>query len=356
MRKIVLIITLLLQTININSQNKLIFHTEYLDTIISWFNAGCPKNSIDILVLYPESQIMEQLLINQEKNVPLFKNYLIHYNPQDSSSGSKYLLNEAYIKSKEIAALINKIKESDFSDSVYSRVLSYFPEDYTPTRNYEVYFTATGWKWGDAMSFSYNKTGDKYAVTDTGTPAIIFNLTIVCNTYGKTLKEQMDALQEVMSHELFHAILSDYTKTNWISFNVKEINNNALMLIFDEGIAHYISQGKILRDRYKSDNKITHIENKTFITLSDSSKVIFNPSKNEKERLSALNSGLYGKYWDKYISMTGFFMAYHIDQYYGVNGLKECVKNGPTYFIKKYELITIANPGLPKLPKEITSL
>lgn len=341
---------------NLIAQNKLIFQTESVDSILIWMQKDCPKNTIHKLAIQPGSQLMEQLLKKQEQDVVNYENALKDFNYKDSTSGSSYLLNDAYKKRFEIIDILNEIKSFDFSEDVYKRAIKYFPDNYTPPRNYEVFFTATGWKWGDAMSFSYITKNGEYSVSDTGTPAIIFNLTLVCMTYGNTLTERMDALKDVMSHELFHAIFSDYIKSNWHSWDNENIDNNTLSLMLNEGLAHYISDGKLLREDYTKDDKLKQKEKKAFTLLSDSAKVIFNVKKSDEERKSALNSGLFGKYWGKYICITGLFMAYHIEQYNGTESLKECIKNGPLYFIKTYETIRQINTELPQLPNEITKL
>lgn len=338
------------------AQNKLVFHTESVDSSLIWMQKGCNKNNIDNLIMQPGTQLMEQLLINQEKDVPAFKKILKEFNNKDSISGSIYLLNDAYKKRLEIAELLNKIKNSDFTDNVYERAIKYFPDGYIPPHNYEVFFTVTGWQWGDAMCFNYIVKNGEYSLSDEGTPAIIFNLTIVCMTYGKTLTEQMGELKDVMSHELFHAIFSDYIKSNWHSRGNENVDNNTLYMMLNEGLAHYISQGKLLREDYTKDDKLKQKEKKAFTTLSDRAKVIFNPREKDEERKSALNAGLFGKYWGKYICITGLFMAYHIEQYYGYEGVKECIKNGPLYFIKKYETLHKINDELPHLPDEIIKL
>ena len=341
---------------SLSAQNKLIFHTESVDSLLVWMQKGCAKNNINRLTNQPGNQFMEQLLRDQEKAVITYKKAVHDFNYKDSTSGSVYLLKDAYKKRFEITDLLNKIRSSNFAEDAYKRVVKYFPANYTPPRNYEVFFTATGWQWGDAMSFNYIVKNGEYSLSDKGTPAIIFNLTLVCMTYGNTLTEQMDALKDVMSHELFHAIFSDYIKSNWHSWNNENIGNNTLYLMLNEGLAHYISNGKLLREGYNKDDKLKQKEKMAFVSLSDSAKIIFNTEKSDEERRTALNLGLFGKYWGKYICITGLFMAYHIDQHYGPEGLSECIKNGPVYFIKKYETIRQINPELPPLPDEIINL
>ncbi|OFX49476.1 MAG: hypothetical protein A2046_06825 [Bacteroidetes bacterium GWA2_30_7] len=339
---------------NLFSQNKLTFKTESLDSLLIWMQNGCAKNNISNLANLSDNHLMQQLLNEHETEVITFEEALNEFNYKDSTSGSLYLLNDAYKKRIEITELLNKIKNANFSDEVYNRADKYFPDNYTPPRNYEVYFTCTGWKWGDAMTFNYINSNGKYFVSNQGTPAIIFNLTLVCMTYGNTLSEQMDALKDVMSHELFHAIFSDYIKSNWLVFDNENVGYNTLYMMLNEGLAHYISDGKLLIEGYNNGDKLKQKEKEAFNSFLDSSKVIFNDKKNIEVRNNALNSGLFGKYWEKYICITGLFIAYHIEQYYGKEGLRECIKSGPEYFIKKYEFIRQLNKDLPSLPIELT--
>jgi hypothetical protein len=338
---------------NLSAQNKLIFHTGYVDSLLLWMQKGCDKNDIDILALQPTAQLMEQLLKRNEKgNIPTFRETLQEFNYKDSLSGEIYLLNTAYQKQAEIASLINKIRETDFSENVYNRVLKYFPDGYTPPRDYDVFFTSTGWQWGDAMMFSYVVEEGEYLLSSGGTPAIMFNLSLVCGLYGNTTAERMDVMENVMSHELFHAIFYDYTDCNWL-FRKDDINNELLYVMLNEGVAHYIADGELLRSGYEQDDDLKQRERLVFASLSDSVKIIFNTENDEEIRRSAINSGTYGRYWTKYTAITGMFMCYHIEQYYGLEGIRESIKNGSVYFARKYDSLRKINTNLPKLPSEI---
>lgn len=353
MKTIIQTILLFLLTTNLLAQNKLIFHTESVDSLLSWMQKGCNKNCINNLDNQPAAQLMEQILRNNEKNVPDYKKALEEFNSKDSTSGNIYLLNDTYKRQAEISELLNKIKKTDFLENVYKRAIRYFPNNYRPAHNYDVFFTAVGWQWGDAMSFDYTAKNGEYTVSDAGTPAIIFNLTLVCTTYGNTLNERMEAMEDVMSHELFHAIFFDYIKDNWLSWDNANICNNTLYLMLNEGIAHYIADGNLLRENYNKDDKLKQKQKQAFVSLSDSVKIIFNNDNKEEKRKEALNVGLYGKYWKKYVCITGLFMIYHIEQYYGAGEIRECIKNGPLYFLKKYEGLLQTNAELATLPDEI---
>lgn len=351
---LVFILFTLLST-NALAQDKLIFHTESVDSLLVWMQKGCDKNNIVNLLLQPATQLMEQLLrYNEREDVPTFKKTLEEFNPNDSLSGNIYILNNAYQKQSEIANLVNEIKKTDFSENVFSRAIKYFPDGYIPPRNYEVFYSAVGWHWGDAMMFEYIIEDGKYFVSySEGTPAFIFNLTLVCILYGNDVAEQIGTMENVMSHELFHAIFSDYTNSNWLFWDNENINNYALFVMLNEGLGHYIADGELLRTDYHKDDNLKQKEKQAFTSLSDSIKVIFNIENKKEIRKEALNSGTYGKYWTKYICIPSMFMLYHIEQYYGAEGIKECIKNGPVYFVKKYETLQQINAELPKLPNEI---
>lgn len=353
MKKVIvpLLLFLFLTTFS-KAQNRLVFHAKSVNSLLEWMHNGCNKKDIAGLTTQPATQIMEQLLKGEDKNAPDFKTALEEFNRYDSTSGSVYLLNRAYRNRQKITKLLSAIKKTDFATDVYKRAIHYFPNNYIPPRNYNVFLTAVGWQWGDAMTFKYMVKNGKYSLSEHGTPAIIFNLTIVRALYGKTLPKQVENMENVMSHEMFHAILYDYIKTHWHSWDNKNVKNDALFSMFNEGMAHYIANGNILRKKYHIDSMLRQREKMAFHDLSDSAKVIFKSKNIEKEQ-AALNAGLYGKYWNKYICMTGMFMVYHIEQYYGAKELTKCIENGPIYFIKKYEALQKTNTEFPALPDEI---
>jgi hypothetical protein len=353
MKTIIQFILLFFFTTNSIAQNKLIFKAEAVDSLLIWMQNGCGKSNITNLVKQPSNQLMSQILSKREKNVPEFKKALEEFNYNDSTSGSIYLLNEAYKRQLEISELLKEIKKSNFSENVYKRAIKYFPDNYIPPRNYEVFFTALGWQWGDAMSFDYKINNGEYLLSDKGTPAIIFNLTLVSMTYGNTIQQQMKAMENIMSHELFHAILSDYTKVHWNQKTENSLHDEMFFLMLNEGIAHYIANGSEIAVVYEQSQYIKAKESNAFEVLGEKAKIIFADNQTLDHRRKIVKEGTFGPFWEKYICITGLFLIYHIEQYYGVEEIMECVKNGPLYFIKRYETLSKINTALPQLPDQI---
>lgn len=348
-----LAIALLMIVTAIKAQNQFVFHTESVDSLLSWMDRGCDKGSMAVLTRQPATQLMEQLLKKQEEQAPDFKSVLATYHPGDSLSGSAYLLNTAYKRQADLKQLLDALQGSNFSEEVYNRVLSYFPEDYEVPRTYEVFFTATGWKWGDAMTFRYTPNGGAYTLSQKGIPAMIFNLTLVAELYGKTLEQRLKTMKNVMAHELFHAVLSDYKNAHWKFWEQNNIEQETMYIMFNEGFAHYLADKEKLDAGYASNGELKTIENKAFQSLSDSISVVFDGNQPKKARINAVRSGTYGKYWNKYICISSLFMAYHLEEAFGKAALKECIVKGPHYFMKKYDELQRQRTELPAIPVEM---
>lgn len=325
------------QSIAVNSNS--------VDSIFRWFNNGFPANEIQSLVKIPGNQIMEQLFLNKEEGAITFSDALLYFSREQYLLDNSYLLNDAYNKQEEIDRLAKALIDSTSNDKIIEYVKGYFPSDFKSSNVYNIYFTCTGWQWGDAMAFNYIKEGDNFIISKKGNPAIIFNLTIVCSTYGKTLEKQITSYKKVLAHELFHIFLNDYIvgKNYYIP---EQIESKLLFMLMNEGIAHYIADSDNISLNY---NTLKEKEKSCFSLFNEKAEIIFDDSKDMESRNKALNEGLYGAYWSKYICVTGLFISHYIYQYGGHDLLKECIEKGPNYFIEKYREISKMNDELPPL-------
>jgi hypothetical protein len=348
------VLLLMLMSANLFGQNNLVLHTDAVDSLLEWMQQGFDKNKIDNLLDYPAHQFMEQILRSIEgDDVPTFKEVLHIFAVNDSLSGDIYILHTAYKRQEEIAKLLAEIKSIDISGNSFERVLRYFPENYTSPSIYDIFFTLVGWHWGDAMMFHYVYEDGKYSISNDGKTAIMFNLTLAVDFYGDNTLDQINQLGNVLAHELFHVIFSDYTKDNWSDWDNSNIKNFMLWIMLNEGIAHYIADRDFFWVNYDKDDGLKQREQQAFESLSNSVRIIFNSEYSDDERRNTTMSGLHGGFWDKFIANVGMLMAFHIERYYGVEGLQESIKNGPLYFVKKYESVRLGNPQLPEMPSEI---
>ena len=66
--------------------------------------------------------------------------------------------------------------------------------------------------------------------------------------------------------------------------------------------------------------------------------------------------GFYGKYWDKYMCISGMFMAKSIEDEYGLAKLKDCLAEGPKSFYLTYRKTKAGKSKDLRLPKTLYKL
>ncbi len=334
MKKIILLTLCLFWFGTLGAQLRMQFHTESVDSLLAWFDEGTPSDAIPVLTTLPANRFMEQLLLHNEAGGTSFSDALAAF--ADDRTHPDYLLAEAYTRRKQIATLAQAMVDPAVTEGVWQYVIDYFPQDFDAGQfpAYEVWFTATGWQWGDAMTFSYNP--ENYEIGDVGKPAIIFNLTLICSLYGEGLQQQLSTFQNVLKHELFHAVLADYRTLKQIP-EPETIEELADYSLYNEGIAHYLANAEMFREQ---GDALKEKEQAAFKRYSEQRRVIFDANQPDEVRMAAIQEGLQGPYWDKYICVTGLFMAARIEQYGGRELLRECIARGPKYFIETMHRIS----------------
>ncbi len=328
--------------IGAEAQPRLLFHTGAVETLLAWFDNGCPAETIRELTLQPANRLMEQIVMSREKTgVPPFADALTAFAADPTRSiHTGYMLAEAYSLREHLAGLVERLTEPAVTEHIWEYVTGFFPDDF-PTGELppcEVFFTATGWHLGDAMVFMYDpetcEIADDEPTNGASKPVIMFNLTIVGSSYGDAVEQQIISFQNVMAHELFHAMLSDYRAWRQIP-PPQTIEEQALFALYNEGIAHYLADGEFIRSR---GDELKEIELAARSRFEEQWRVICDPALPDELREAALRNGTQASsYWDKYIAVTGLFMAAHIDRQGGRELLRECITRGPEYFVKTWE-------------------
>ena len=342
--------------VSAQSSAKLIVHAEAVKEMLKWFDGGSKEKGIALLLEQPAHQLMEPLLKENEKVATTFEESLRCWAKGDTTQPDTYLIKRAYHQRDAIRQLLEAIGNADFANKVYARVGELFPQGYSFQRSYEIFLTPVGWKWGDAMSFSYKINNGHYAPSEGGTPTILFNLTIVAEGYGRTPEERMETFANVLAHELFHAAYADYCRSHSTPTLSDSIAQHAFDMMLNEGLAHYIADGAIIGKELPTNNFLKEQERKVFSTLADSARVIFDPKQPEEVRKNAISSGTYGKYWSKYICMSGLLMAYHVEKELGREALRDCVVAGPVELVRKYYQLQQRDANLPSLPPEMVRM
>jgi len=337
-------------------EDRLIFHFEFVDALLQWLKER-DEVCIDYMVGLPATQFMQQIIYqNVSNDIPSFKEILKRFDPKDDLVDDIYVLRKAYESQSNIKSLLYELRNKEFTKGIYERVIRYFPVGYTPPRNYEVFFSGAGWHWGDAHAFRYVVNDGKYVLSGEGIPAIMFNLTLVSDFYGDNTGARINNMIDTMAHELFHAIFFDAMKYYWPSWDNSNFTNNILWIIMNEGIAHLIMNSERLLQKYKTDDNLKGREIQAFATLNEYAKLLFNDKIEFNQRREAAMKGVAGDQWSRYLCIAGMFMAFQIEKHYGIEGIRDTIKNGPIYFLNKYNSIQKSNTELPELPIEIIKL
>ena len=330
-------------------------HYNSSDQLLQWFHT-LELDSIEPLTQQPGNQIMEANVLGMfdtNDSVLSFKDELLIFKDSAQLVNSNYGIDLAYTQKENSTKLLNKIKSSPIKSSVIERAYQYFPHDYEIKSTANIYYVLTGWKFGDAYVRTVTHNNGQYSIASNGTPSILFNLSLYANRYKNDIEKQFVKISNVMSHELFHFMFSDYKSQ---SENYAPIaNDDALSRLFDiiqnEGIGHYIDRKEDLKTSFETYQK--HQET-NFNKLSEVIKQLSTESISEDDKRTLVRRSNTGKYWSKYGAITGMFMAYHIEQQLGKEALTNTIKNGALSFIKTYITLQKQHKSLPLLDIENT--
>ena len=334
-------------------------HTKSSDLLLKWFDNQSDIIVNDILEL-PGTQIMAGIVENtlSQNELPTFFDELINFDINDSLKSDPYGLRLAWFQRDKSSLLLNKIKEYNFSDEITDRIKPYIPTDYFLDVACNVYFVLTGWEWGDAMVCEITNIDNQYKVTEQGESVIIINLSIITKLYGDDINKLLnDNISNTMSHELFHLVFAEYQNVSSYWKNNRDTTKigQLVEIIQNEGIAHYLShnQKQNLIKNYNTSNELKEHEKKAFKQLDIAVKHILNNELSEQEKDDILMKSNAGKYWDKFASIAGKFMVYHIEKEYGEHAIQQSLSKGSYYFLELYNKVQSENPILPSVPEEL---
>lgn len=316
------------------------------ELLLNWFDNGMPESEIENVANTPGMVLMGQNALKQEElTEPVFADALRQFR-LDTTSVDIYGIAEAYKNRKAIRELSDLLEDNNICDSAIAYAATFIPKEHIPQFDFSAYFVPTGWSYGDAYIRNVIQEGNSYSLSSDGNPTSFFNLKKISIEYGSTAKEQMEMLKGVMAHEMFHVLFSNYKQqsTNYQKINANDIGNQLLGLIHDEGIAHYICYRNDMKNDFSS---FEPFQQKSFETLNDAVNVLRADTTSLEIKEELLFKANVGNFWDKYGSIAGMFMAYHIENELGFDALVETVRTGDIGFIETYHEACNKNTTLP---------
>ena len=334
--------------------------TKSSDLLLKWFDNQSDTNITKKILEQPGTQIMMGIVENtlSQNDLPTFFDEINNFAINDSLNSDPYGLRLAWLQKNESSLLLEKIKESNFQGEIAERIRPYIPADYPLDVTCNVYFVLTGWEWGDAMVRKITNIDNQYKVTEQGESVIIVNLSIITSLYGDDIDILLNEdISHTISHELFHLVFAEYRNVSsyWINSRDTTKIGQLVEIIQDEGIAHYLShnQKQNLIENYNTSNELKEREKEAFKQLDIAVKQLLNTELSKQEKDNILMKSNSGKYWDKFASIAGKFMVYHIEKEYGEQAVQQSLSKGAYYFLELYTNIQSENSTLPGLPEEL---
>jgi len=335
-------------------------HTKSSDLLLQWLDNQSDINIKKEILEQPGTQIMAGIVENSlpQNDLPTFFDELTNFAINDSLKPDPYGLRLAWFQKDESSLLLDKIKEYNFQGEIADRIKPYIPADYPLDVKCNVFFVLTGWEWGDAMVRKITNIDNQCKVTEQGEPVIIVNLSIITNLYGDDIDVLLnDDISHTISHELFHLVFAEYRNVSSYWKNNRDTTKigRLVEIIQDEGIAHYLShnQKQNLIENYYSSDELKEHEKEAFKQLDIAVKQLLNTELSNQEKDNILMKSNSGKYWDKFASIAGKFMVYHIEKEYGEQAVQQSLSKGSYYFLELYNKARSENSTLPDLPEEL---
>lgn len=277
----------------------LIVRSQLLDYFLS-----CPE--------IPDRHVELQMI---EAHANTFEENLVI--PKMREVSSKSLLEQYYLFQtfqdheadiRELAGAVRKIPEAEISSGVNQLIAA-------DLSSINVYLLPFGHPFGDA-----------YVRLENGEPCIFINLASVVRLYGRSTAERIANLTSVIEHEVFHIRFANLRKTSarWASFDESSYANALILNTLDEGIAHFIGHRSRLPGYVETNRTDFQQCVSRYMTVETD---ILTRELSPDEFRSMFFNGVTGRFWSKYIAVTGMLAAYRILKERGWTGLRACLEN-----------------------------
>jgi len=259
-------------------------------------------------------------------------------------------MDPAYKSRDSIAAIATVVsaRRVALASQIATDVSRYLPAARS-WKKVRVWFVIASQTMFDAASLRASADGDSV-------PTILINLSDVLS-YGDTTKERLEALEHVLSHEVFHAGLrqAEARLPGWADYGDNSLSDFAYVrrTMVDEGIAHYIDW----RERPGSDTlfawKPSSRETFAFSQLGTACRRLRQPGAERGDLMEILQLAGSGPLWSKYGAISGMFAAHRIEAALGRRVLRQAIEGGPDEFLRTYRLVARRNPALIGIPAEL---
>jgi hypothetical protein len=255
---------------------------------------------------------------------------------------------------QELRKLLLEIKHRQLDRRIVATIASFFPEQAKISTRFSVYFVVIGNERAAAFMrhVIWNYDVPIFVSEEKGEPIIVVNLARIVEGPNNVEAQFIEVLSTT-AHECFHAAFSVLQKSLPDSAKAKNIAEQLLDVVQNEGFAYYLSLQTHLGERtpsgqwFEGTARAIKALNSVLLEMSSPNLTL------SRAQELMMNSNLSGSFEGNYGATAGMRMAYEIDSRLGRPALTSTLLTGSRSFISTYTQACLRDGTLPKIDKQV---
>jgi hypothetical protein len=255
---------------------------------------------------------------------------------------------------QELRKLLLEIKHRQLDRRIVATIASFFPEQAKISTRFSVYFVVIGNERAAAFMrhVIWNYDVPIFVSEEKGEPIIVVNLARIVEGPNNVEAQFIEVLSTT-AHECFHAAFSVLQKSLPDSAKAKNIAEQLLDVVQNEGFAYYLSLQTHLGERtpsgqwFEGTARAIKALNSVLLEMSSPNLTL------SRAQELLMNSNLSGSFEGNYGATAGMRMAYEIDSRLGRPALTSTLLTGSRSFISTYTQACLRDGTLPKIDKQV---
>jgi hypothetical protein len=255
---------------------------------------------------------------------------------------------------QELRKLLLEIKHRQLDRRIVATIASFFPEQAKISTRFSVYFVVIGNERAAAFMrhVIWNYDVPIFVSEEKGEPIIVVNLARIVEGPNNVEAQFIEVLSTT-AHECFHAAFSVLQKSLPDSAKAKNIAEQLLDVVQNEGFAYYLSLQTHLGERtpsgqwFEGTARAIKALNSVLLEMSSPNLTL------SRAQELMMNSNLSGSFEGNYGATAGMRMAYEIDSRLGRPALTSTLLTGSRSFISTYTQACLRDGTLPKIDMQV---
>jgi Putative zinc dependent peptidase (DUF5700) len=254
----------------------------------------------------------------------------------------------------ELRKLLNTIKQRQLDRRIVATIASFFPEQAKISTRFSVYLVVIGNERASAFvrHVIWNYDTPTFVNDEEGEPVIVVNLARMIEGHPNEQAQFIEVLSTT-AHECFHAAFSVLQKSLPDSIRPRNIADQLLEIVQNEGVAYYLSLQTHLggetpaRKWFDETSKAVDMLNRVLVEMLTPNLT------HARAQELIMNANLSGSFEGNYGATSGLRMAYEIDTRLGRPALTATLMNGGRSFVLTYQQACLRDGRLPQLDTRV---